>query len=489
MAKFEFNLSAKKNESGKSQVMARIYFKPGVQFRVKTGIYVNPDYFKHGEIVVPTRGKFDEAERKQGNEDKKALNQYKTDVEMFASIADGRIEITAEWLTNVLRLHNANLIKRNEDGKYTFRAIEDAINSGDDIQATKDDIYSLIDKYRIAANLGERRVKIYDVFKRILFRYELYKKIVEKCKDFSIDIDTMMPDDIEAFRDFARNEGDLMDENPDEYKSIIQTANERFKIKRERCQISNRSENYLVMLLKEFRAVYNWLNNTNRTTNDPFRNGKVKIGREQYGKPIFLSMEERDRLASFDLSSRPSLEIQRDIFIFQCFAGCRVGDLMRLTASNIDENGILEYIPSKTKDGRDEDGNAIQPRVPLSAQALAIVEKYKGKDEKGRLFPFIAPQNYNEAIKEALKIAGFTHIVVTYDAATNKEIHTEFYKVASSHMARRTFCGIGYKLTKDPNIIGTMSGHVRGSKAFARYHNIDDDDRREVIRKMSGQTE
>ena len=48
-------------------------------------------------------------------------------------------------------------------------------------------------------------------------------------------------------------------------------------------------------------------------------------------------------------------------------------------------------------------------------------------------------------------------------------------------MARRTFIGISYKMTKDPNIIASMSGHMDGSRAFDRYRDIDDEIRMEVI--------
>lgn len=48
-------------------------------------------------------------------------------------------------------------------------------------------------------------------------------------------------------------------------------------------------------------------------------------------------------------------------------------------------------------------------------------------------------------------------------------------------MARRTFIGNMYKKVKDPDLIGSMSGHVEGSKAFARYRTIDDDMKRELV--------
>jgi hypothetical protein len=48
-------------------------------------------------------------------------------------------------------------------------------------------------------------------------------------------------------------------------------------------------------------------------------------------------------------------------------------------------------------------------------------------------------------------------------------------------LARRTFVGNAYFKVHDPNLIGKMSGHVEGSKAFKRYRRIEDSTLKEVI--------
>jgi hypothetical protein len=48
-------------------------------------------------------------------------------------------------------------------------------------------------------------------------------------------------------------------------------------------------------------------------------------------------------------------------------------------------------------------------------------------------------------------------------------------------MGRRTFIGNMYKQVKDPDLIGSMSGHVEGSKAFTRYRAIDDEMKIELV--------
>lgn len=155
--------------------------------------------------------------------------------------------------------------------------------------------------------------------------------------------------------------------------------------------------------------------------------------------------------------------------------GCRISDLYRLTSKSI-VNGILEYVPHKTFGARQ---NVV--RVPLNARASALVEKYKGVDNAGRLFPYISQQHYNESIKEVLKVCGVTRLVTILDSLTGKPVQKPINEVASSHMARRCFVGNLYKKVKDPNLIGSMSGHAEGSKAFARYREIDDEVKKEVV--------
>jgi len=161
------------------------------------------------------------------------------------------------------------------------------------------------------------------------------------------------------------------------------------------------------------------------------------------------------------------LEVTRDIFIFQCFIGCRASDLIKLTENNI-VNGILIYTPQKTKN---ETGK--QARIPLHPKASALIEKYRGIDPKGRLFPFISVSEYNKRIKEIFTAVGITRNVEVRNSLTGDNEMRPLNEIASSHLARRTFIGNAYFKVSDPNIIGAMSGHTEGSTAFARYRNIE----------------
>ena len=208
------------------------------------------------------------------------------------------------------------------------------------------------------------------------------------------------------------------------------------------------------------------------TTEYPFRGYTIPAA--NYGTPYYITLAERDTIENADLSGRPALEVQRDVFIFQCYLGCRVSDLYRLTRDNI-VNGAIEYIPRKTKEERPE-----VVRVPLHPRASAIIERYRLR-ASASILPLISQQKYNEAIKEIFTLCGITRPVTVINPTTGAEERRPINEIASSHLARRTFVGNLYKQVKDPNLIGKLSGHKEGSRAFARYRDIDEEMKRDLI--------
>ena len=210
------------------------------------------------------------------------------------------------------------------------------------------------------------------------------------------------------------------------------------------------------------------------------KEGAIKGYVAALGDPYteYITKEEMHQLYSYDLSKDPALERQRDIFIFQCLVGCRVSDLMNFTADNITDN-ILSYVPQKTKD---ESPRIV--RVPLIPYAQELIKKYAGADKKGRLFPFISSQKYNDNIKKIVKACGIDRMVIVRNSLTGNNEAKPIHEVASSHMASRTFIGGLYEGIKDPNIIAKMSGHVEGSKAFNRYRDISDNTLKDALKNI-----
>lgn len=321
------------------------------------------------------------------------------------------------------------------------------------------------------ADLSVPRYRHYQVMERILKRYELYT-------GRTLTFDMLDNLELEKIRDFIRDEHKFftVDKNGKRkpikrYAAVYATVPEsRYPVER--------GQNYLVYTMKIIRAFINWALQQGYTTNDPFRG--FKMGTDKYGTPIYITSQERDIIYNFDLSAKPHLDRQRDVFVFQCLLGCRIGDLYKMTKDNLVEDAYgtaIEYIPEKTKKK-----NPRTVKVYLHPTALAIIGKYETtlKDDKA-LLPLISQQKYNDAIKEVFRACGITRMVPVLNSITRTTEMKPICDVASSHMARRTFVGNLYKQVKDPNLVGKLSGHAEGSRAFARYRDIDD----EMIKEMT----
>ena len=498
MATIELRLSPKiQKETGRSEILLRLFQGSKLNLRAKSGVYVTAEHFeyfidrkrtflngvsvpdkatsvtmkeavKNGYVVfergdVFVRNRIASEDKTYHDNAKKKIEELKQTILESYEIADKDV-VSSDWLQMVID-------KFHHPEKYIPK----------DEQLNKPSFFDCMNDFRDNAKKkvnGKREgdksdvwKKNFDVLTRALRRYEMFVRLSDKQrKDFILDIDTINNETLEDIESFLRNEHTLLEEYPKIFQKIPASTD----TKRRSPKPQPRGSNTICALFNKLKAFFNWLNEKKITSNNPFV-GYEGVVSEKYGTPYYITLEERNQIEDFDLSAHPQLAIQRDIFIFQCCIGCRVSDLFKLTESNV-INGAVEYIPHKTKGERQ---NVV--RVPLNNRAVALMKKYKDMDSKGRLFPFISPQKYNDDIKDIFRLCGVTRSVTVTDSVTGKEVQRPINEVASSHMARRTFVGNLYKQVKDPNLIASMSGHAEGSKAFNRYREIDDDLKKEVI--------
>jgi integrase len=239
-----------------------------------------------------------------------------------------------------------------------------------------------------------------------------------------------------------------------------------------------RSRNTMSVKMKKLSAVCKYAVSRGYMQHSPFGDGGYKIQSEVYGTPTYLTIEERNQLYHF-AGLTDKLAVQRDIFIFQCHIGCRVSDLIELTQDNITEDGFLQYIQHKTR--RE---NPVVVRVPLSDTAMEIIRRYK-ECAGEKLLPFINTQDYNDCIHDIFRIAGLKRNVMVQDPVTLKSVSKPLWKVATSHIARRTFMANMFKETKSERITSAFTGHATGSRAFTRYTEVDDEMKRNVLKTMN----
>lgn len=333
-------------------------------------------------------------------------------------------------------------------------------------QSIPNDLFELIDVYIEANNRADNTKRADRNLKATLLRYEVFRSLTSG-GNFKLDVSSFDAELLDDMKSFYMNEGDLYTEYPSVFAQLQKACNLDRSIK-------NKGENVTCSFMKRLKAFFSWCAKENIIPVSPFTGYENNLT-QRYGTPYYLTLEERNIIADYDFGEDKRLSVQRDIFIFQCCIGCRVSDLLRLTKKNI-INGAVEYIPTKTKGKHSQ-----TVRVPLNKRAMELVNKYATDSPYKPLFPYLSMIGYNRVIKDILRVSGITRMVTVLNPTTGEEEQRPINEIASSHIARRTFVGNLYKKVKDPNLVGALSGHAEGSKAFARYREIDEELKKEVV--------
>lgn len=460
MATITLRLSAK-TDKATSQHEILIRFRHGkIDQYGATNVFVQPEYWSDEQqtIVIPNWRTLTD-ERKKTKMDLQGKIERLTEITSFVQSSFQELDkqaVEKDWLKKLIN-------------GFNFPTTADTADTQE--EQKQKSFFDWFELFLATKNYPHGSTKSFRVLERALGRYQGYKQ--SKDKKFILDIDTITKDTINDFFKYFKNEYLFAQKNPKLFSRLLRDYPTEITQKHKTPTITERGHNHIVNLQKKFKRFFLWLNKEGYSTNRPFDGFEIKP--EQYGTPIILTIDERNQIADFDLSATPHLERQRDIFIFQCLIGCRVGDLLKMTPNNV-VDGQIEYIPRKTKDNK-----PVTAEIPLNPRAAAILDKYrnmdlsayKSKRNPNPLLPFISSQKYNETIKEVFKVCGINRMVTVLDPVSGEQMQKPFYEVASSHLARRTFVGLLYNQIQDPNLISSMSGHVEGSREFARYRKIE----------------
>ena len=448
MASLKFSLTAGlQKDTGKAEILARFRNTRLVAQRAKTHLFISPEDFDITlqKVIINTRRMSKELIN-ENTELQEKLNDITEEV-MRQSNQMRPEDIQAGWLQQTI-------------DKALFPEEVAAQELREESQTNK--YFEAYQKFMQVKGFGLGRQRHYMVLYRMLQRFQAIKKL-------NITFDSITPDFLRDFEQFLREEHTYFKENKKGIKEPVGKYKKIYERLPEARVPGKRGDNHIKGVFKMLRAFQYWAISQELTTNNPFK--KYVIGADTYGTPIYITKEERDHIYTTDLSAHPHLERQRDIFIFQCHIGTRVTDMYSLKKDNFGQDAqgrYLSYIPGKTKSE-----NPRIVKVYLSKVATEIIDKYNDP-ETTDILPLISQQKYNDAIKEIFRKAGITRMVPVINPKTGETEQKSIADVASSHMARRTFVGTLYKQVKDPNLVGKLSGHVEGSRAFARYRDIDD---------------
>ncbi len=510
MAATELNLSKKAREDNKHEVLIRISSGRGIRFRIKSNVFVSPEFWSNEtqSIVVPPKRKTNTDKVQMAQQEKATLDEYLRNLSAIINAAqDAKEELTKDWIEECFRLapilnDPANRFRPDSLGslftssnlRKALQIEQDAIEAAAKHQEQEEQaenkpmrIADAIPLFCERKSISANRRKTYGTLKGQLERFELYTQLTSN-KDFVLDTEQISGEVVELFRIYLKGEKKLQEQNPHIFAKILSRypitirskkssgAEDKESKPRTRA-LEERGENTVIGQLKRLAAVCHWLQKMGQIDSDVFQN--VEVGAEQYATPFYLSKEELDVIANYDMSKQSkTLQVQRDIMLFHASIGARVSDLYALTKANVID-GFIRYVPAKT-----ESETGVTARIPLSQRAKELIEKYDCIDGQGRLFPFVCQQAYNEAIREILTLCGICRRIVWRDPASGKSVTRPINEVATSHTMRKSFIGQAYKVVRDPNLVGAMSGHAENSRAFSRYREIQDDDLQSVIDAM-----
>ena len=449
---YEISISKRIDNTGRAELSLRLRLGK-VDQQASTHLFVNPQHLRWENYVSS-----------KGRKSKRLVlktSRLKTDEVQHTDEVKKQLDDMLEFIDNNLQQIGANNVGKG----WLAQQIDNFINpheekvDSDESKPKQMSFFEMFDVFLEKREISQGKKNQYKVFRRNLQRYEMYKQLLDP--KFKLSLDTLDGNGIEEIGDYIKKEYKLLEKFP----NIIESVNESR-------QPGPRGQNTVNGHYKKLKAFVRWAIDKEYTTNNPFL--KFKIPKDIYGTPYYLTLDEVKTLETFDLSKRSGLAVQRDIFVFQCCVGCRVSDLKTLTTANI-VNGEIHYIAHKTKDG-----NPQTIKVPINKTAKAIIERYADPKRKS-LLPFISDQKYNDAIKEAFRLAGLTRNVVVRNSLTGEQEIHPLNEVASSHMARRTLTGNLFKIYKDQSLVSAITGHAPNSSAFARYRDIDENMRREMV--------
>lgn len=443
----------------------RFFAGRGFDYRAKTNLYILKEYWDDikGKVKIPTT--------RSNTLEKQALIKSLSDLDAELAVLSkdireafmvaGEERNTANWLSNYL--HKRAIEKQEAANKQESKVIEEQEVNGMVFFFNTFEYFVSIQKISIY------RIRHYHVIIRALRRFSI-------CNAEEISFDTLTADILRDFAEFLRNEHQFIVIGDDGKQCIKDPLYLSAYEAVPECRYpKERGENTIVGTMTRLHTFIRWSVKNGYMTKDPYDD--YVIGTAIYGTPFYLTKEERNQLYAAKFPDNPELEVQKDIFVFQCFIGCRVGDYMKMTKDNVID-GAIEYVPRKTKEGR-----PYTVRVPLTPTAKEILDRYS--DTPGnRLFPFVCEQVYNRDIKKMIRLAGIDRVVTTLNSVTREEEKHPIWEVASSHMARRVLVGNLYREVKDPNLIAKISGHIENSRAFSRYRDIDEEMAKETIMKL-----
>ena len=226
----------------------------------------------------------------------------------------------------------------------------------------------------------------------------------------------------------------------------------------------NYSNNSIGKQIKCLKAILSKALDDGIHNNDTFKKTAFKTLRCDVDN-IYLTENELKAIYELDLSSKPHLDVARDIFLCGCYTALRFSDYKRIKPEHIvsmDDVLFIDMITKKTK---------YRVIIPVKPLVKNILEKYNN------LLPKSYEQKINKYIKEIGRLAGIDDKVEvkTIRGANTIIEYIQKYKLIMTHTARRTGATLLYKAGVDTLSIMKITGH-KTEKSLLKYIKISEEE-------------
>ena len=333
MATVYFSLSRKASSGSRLHEVLVRFCHGRINQRAKSGIFVNSEYWSDDlqQIVIPKFRILSQEKRafmEELSHSQNDLSDLRSIIMTeFISAGSGKVLLHKDWLSGVVS-----------------SALRRRLNISD---SSDSDFFEAWDKFISSKQVSDSRRAMFKVVRNMMYRFERVSRMTDPSSALSLD--RMTSGTLSDFERFLFEETKYVELYPDIYKDI---AGKDLPKKRGQNTVSHR-----MAILRTFII---WALDNDLTVNDPFK--KYTLKAPVYGTPVYITITERNALYRTPMPSK-KLEVVRDIFVFQCLIGCRVGDLLKLKRQNI-VRGAIEYVPHKIKEGR-----SVTVSVPLNVTA------------------------------------------------------------------------------------------------------------------------
>lgn len=195
---------------------------------------------------------------------------------------------------------------------------------------------------------------------------------------------------------------------------------------------------------------------------------KVFTGRAKTNKRS-ISETEIIRLHALNLSSKPSLALARDIFLFSFYAmGMPFVDIAYLKSCQI-QNGYIRYARHKT-------GQRIQ--LAIEPRMIEIIDRYN-RQETAYVFPLLTeqlPETLHKQYQRSLRRYNYS--------LKRLSVMIEASRPLSSYVVRHSWASIAYQHHIDVALIGKALGHTKTATTMLYIKSLFDPDLADANRTL-----